>query len=697
KDTLRLQIIDSVNNPISDAEVRIVAFDNQTRYEVYLNNKTDINGIVQFNRLEKFKKNTQKFEVFIQHKDFYSKPIYNHRIICRSYEYGLLCKIKFKNKKANFAVQKIEIEPSIIQIKESKSKFVKNFYKPSDRIYLKAIYDKDKVKPNEIKWGYEIIEVNYKNTATNPNYILFSNTQGYVPTDISYIKHINEPIYSANETLTLLQTDSIGFEIPQDWNNKKIAIFAYKHKPNWEVCVIISVGSYPQIVIDGTHAETLRADKDIQDSYKESTILGWGVSYLLQRLWHDNPKKPISFKHIHRANDGLRYKSSKEIIVDDDNLQKILSNIDEIKLTKLDYKQHNNDLIEYYAELDWDNLYLKFPMIKDLESEILGVKQADNTYIQDNVAHIITENFKNKIKDFLQSPAQIQQINNSFVDYDTQDKIFVVAIILDKIQEREQKPKDGFKFQNCAMLIPADIDIIKNSKKEFIYHNQRLKLLTDCKPHEFSKLQLQYYSIEDEMFAQYMGMDIKGENNITKNWKGLKIIMKNEQEINQIFNSSLYAKSTIALYAITGKFSIYYLPSKITIKKNKQQNNILSCFIDELLCYIYDSFDFSDEPYQPVGMWDYNEIAFNQYESMQHLGTYKFYKDLPHFPTNKLASMDIKRMEQEKHNLYYIINQDYQNYQNDFKFGLDYRIFSNSAKTVKVKHNNSITLKVEVS
>ena len=58
-----MQILDSANKPISEAEVRIIAFENQARYEVFLDNKTDSNGIVQFNILEKFKKNTQKFEV----------------------------------------------------------------------------------------------------------------------------------------------------------------------------------------------------------------------------------------------------------------------------------------------------------------------------------------------------------------------------------------------------------------------------------------------------------------------------------------------------------------------------------------------------------------------------------------------------------------------------------------------------------
>ena len=47
-------------------------------------------------------------------------------------------------------------------------------------------------------------------------------------------------------------------------------------------------------------------------------------------------------------------------------------------------------------------------------------------------------------------------------------------------------------------------------------------------------------------------------------------------------------------------------------------------------------------------------------------------------------------------NEYKMFNQDYQDYQTHFKFGLDYRIFSKSVKIIKIKRNNSIILKLEV-
>ncbi|STP07472.1 hypothetical protein [Helicobacter fennelliae] len=44
----------------------------------------------------------------------------------------------------------------------------------------------------------------------------------------------------------------------------------------------------------------------------------------------------------------------------------------------------------------------------------------------------------------------------------------------------------------------------------------------------------------------------------------------------------------------------------------------------------------------------------------------------------------IKQSAQQ--NKYYIINQNYQDYQNNFHFGLDYRIFSKSARVIEIKH-----------
>ncbi|MCI7410542.1 MAG: DUF6402 family protein [Helicobacter bilis] len=721
KDTLRIQIVDFKDNPIENAEVILLASGQREGQKIALPNKTNSQGEIIFNFQEHIK-NINRFEITINHSDYYSYPINRNRKICRSYEYGHLCRATFEPKLSNFAVQKVIIDNKFL-LKDIGHTITKNFYKPNDKIMLKAEYDTNKVKHNEIKWGYKKLTTNdydKQGKATDVDYILFSNLDSYIPTNIPTTQKIDKPLSYNNDTLQLSKTDSINLNIPQKWLNKSVAIFAYKHNPHWKVCQIIKVNDYPQIVIDGTHSEVLRANKnatltqgeqkfsqEMQTLNIQAKILGWGTSYLLQRLWHDNPKNPNDFVKQDRfaANKGLRYASSKDIVIDDDDLYEILSDFEEIKIQKLSFKQNAQDTMEYYAELDWDNLYLQFPMIKDLESKILGVRNDNGIYMQDKATHIITDNFKVEVKKFLQNTHQAQEIQKVFSDTSVQKQTFQVVMLLDKMQERANSLKDTFAFKDCFGIIPIDTNITKESSKAFIYNNQKVKLLIDCQPHEFARLHLQSYPLTDETFAKYMGVDMKEGERWSNYWTGFQTMRKSQQEFNQLLDSSPYSKSTIALYAITGKFSIFYLPHKITIKRNGQQANYLECFIDELLCYIYDSFDFSDEPYQPVGMWDYNEVAFNQYESMQHLSVYKTYKDLPHFITAKFASMDTQRMEQDmnraiehskKHNLYYIINQNYQDYQTHFKFGLDYRIFSKNAKVIEIKHNNCVNLKLGV-
>ena len=702
------------DNPIVNAKVRLIGIKNKTKYDIELDEKTNANGEVVFDSKEKLQENTQSFEIRISHQDYQAKPKDNYRRLCRSYEYGHLCHATFEHKLSNFAVQKVVIESDEFLLQDIRHSIKKNFYKTGNRVMLKAQYDENKVKPQEIKWGYKILNrgeqhIQKTGKVEGVKYILFSNARSYVPTNIPITDKITEPIQSNDEILQLLQTESIGFAIPdtQEWKNKSIAIFAYKHNPHWEVCQIIHTDDYPQIVIDGTLAETLRMQKDtsltqgeqkftkeMQTLNIQAKILGWGTSYLLQRLWHDNPKNPNDFVKQDRfaANKGLRYASSKDIVIDDDDLYEILSDFEEIKIQKLSFKQNAQDTMEYYAELDWDNLYLQFPMIKDLESKILGVRNDNGIYMQDKATHIITDNFKVEVKKFLQNTHQAQEIQKVFSDTSVQKQTFQVVMLLDKMQERANSLKDTFAFKDCFGIIPIDTNITKESSKAFIYNNQKVKLLIDCQPHEFARLHLQSYPLTDETFAKYMGVDMKEGATLSNYVKGFQTMRKSEQEFNQLLDNTPYAKSTIALYAITGKFSIYYLPYTFTIQRNTKQENLLECCIDSLLCYIYDSFDFSDQPYQPVGMWDYNEVKFNQYEAMQHLGLYK-----KHDFIDSLDEMLDIINKGYMMNKYYIINQNYQDYQTHFKFGLDYRIFSKSAKMIKIlKNNHLITITLGV-
>lgn len=90
KDTLRIQIIDSKNNPIKGAEVILLGMGQREGQKITLPDKTDSQGEITFN-FQKYIKNINRFEITINHPDYYSYPINHNRKICRSYEYGHLC------------------------------------------------------------------------------------------------------------------------------------------------------------------------------------------------------------------------------------------------------------------------------------------------------------------------------------------------------------------------------------------------------------------------------------------------------------------------------------------------------------------------------------------------------------------------------------------------------------------------------
>ena len=59
-----------------------------------------------------------------------------------------------------------------------------------------------------------------------------------------------------------------------------------------------------------------------------------------------------------------------------------------------------------------------------------------------------------------------------------------------------------------------------------------------------------------------------------------------------------------------------------------------------------------------------------------------------------MKNLTIENIKQT--NEYKMFNQNYQDYQTHFKFGLDYRIFSKSAWAIEIKHNNCVNIKLEV-
>ncbi|WP_260604746.1 hypothetical protein [Campylobacter sp. MIT 99-7217] len=94
KDMIRIQIVDSNGNPIENAGVILLAMGQKEGQKIALPNKTNFQGEIIFN-LQEHIKNINRFEITINHPDYYPYPINRNRKICRSYEYGHLCEESF--------------------------------------------------------------------------------------------------------------------------------------------------------------------------------------------------------------------------------------------------------------------------------------------------------------------------------------------------------------------------------------------------------------------------------------------------------------------------------------------------------------------------------------------------------------------------------------------------------------------------
>ena len=76
-------------------------------------------------------------------------------------------------------------------------------------------------------------------------------------------------------------------------------------------------------------------------------------------------------------------------------------------------------------------------------------------------------------------------------------------------------------------------------------------------------------------------------------------------------------EEAIALYAVTGKFSLNFIPNKFSIMRiNHCHYNIYhKVLLKDIYGYVYDNFDFDDHPNQPVGSWNYYYMAFSELNS----------------------------------------------------------------------------------
>ncbi|HEH5497309.1 TPA: hypothetical protein SHD65_001715 [Campylobacter coli] len=287
KNSLNIRLLSSNNILLHNQEFKL--------YEIAQGNKSEIKTIFTTNRIgeahlnasEIFSKEAQSFELILNQSSVYkNKPIYNHRFLLRSYEYGHWCEIKFERKADKGSINSIRLKSKEFTL-ENNEKIVRNFYTFGDIVEFEAIYEDTKIKEEQIKWGYVFIQD--KNTLDKLNKNQLTNDKKEsslfdeeILKDCFYIeKEEDKALLSSSIIYRYLENNkaycgkhlSLQLPNPKDTQEQKaLLVFAYKEIPNYNASYLIRINDYPQITIDCTLAETLRAhtNKD------EISRLGWG-------------------------------------------------------------------------------------------------------------------------------------------------------------------------------------------------------------------------------------------------------------------------------------------------------------------------------------------------------------------------------------------------------------------------------------
>ena len=377
----------------------------------------------------------------------------------------------------------------------------------------------------------------------------FSNTTAYTINDVR--NNIKEPdnIYKGKDLEITLPHTSTNAQ-------QAIAIFAYQYEPNYKACQVIRINDYPQITIDCTLAETLRAYHR-QDNI---STLGWGVSYVCQKLWHDNPSNAKDLtdliytdSHSQDFLDSIPNLTMKSIVKD------ILPRI---TLQEFDIGEPRNQS-KFYAELDWDKFYMQFPMMKELEREFENFKSVFDA-----------TTFKNNFIDFL---------NVTISNKEDTPQEYIMTLDTEAMRANKTKNEEVFRLYKKEESLPKTLTAIQNLQKP----SQIIS----------NKIYFQRFGITSKEFIQHFGF-----SSISDRFEAL---LSEESALKQ-FNSDPKHKQNFALYSIAGAFNILYIPSLIQVMKAKEETIYIPLSIPykettynitfkKMRAFIIDSVDFNND------------------------------------------------------------------------------------------------------
>ncbi|UEZ84845.1 hypothetical protein [Campylobacter coli] len=631
KNSLNIRLLSSNNILLHNQEFKL--------YEIAQGNKNEIKTIFTTNRMgeahlnasEIFSKEAQSFELILNQSSVYkNKPIYNHRFLLRSYEYGHWCEIKFERKADKGSINSIRLKSKEFTL-ENNEKIVRNFYTFGDIVEFEAIYEDAKIKEEQIKWGYVFIQD--KNTLDKLNKNQLTNDKKEsslfdeeILKDCFYIeKEEDKALLSSSIIYRHLENNkaycgkhlSLQLPNPKDTQEQKtLLVFAYKEIPNYNASYLIRINDYPQITIDCTLAETLRAhtNKD------EISRLGWGVSYICQRLWHDNPSDAKELKDL-----TFRSSTSQDFIdtIPNETMKTIVKEIlprVEMQQLKTDNTK-SRDKARFYAELDWDSFYMKFPIMQELKGEYMNLKKLFGE----------ESDFQKQFEDFLNDTLlDIKNIKN------TQE--YTMALNIQAMKENKTKNAEVFKLYKKEETLPETHKAIKDLQK----------------PSDIidNSLYFQRFDIKNDVFLPHLGLSKFDAFSLQNS-------IQHEKEVLDKFHSNPKYKQNFALYSIAGAFNILYIPSLIQITRVTRFYNYHSLYAacKKVRAFIIDTVNFNNNGSdQPIGAWDYEKVGFDLYNSIMQYRNTKF-----HFKYTSPKSF-----------LFPLYNSDFLKTKQYFNLGLDF-------------------------
>ena len=121
------------------------------------------------------------------------------------------------------------------------------------------------------------------------------------------------------------------------------------------------------------------------------------------------------------------------------------------------------------------------------------------------------------------------------------------------------------------------------------------------------------------------------------------------------------SNQAIALYALSGKFQIYYVLDSFEVERINEKE--IAIYPTQIKAYIDDSFDFRDQPMQFVGAWDYENVEFDLFYSVIQYRQSRIFGGKSSSPAPFL---------------FFLYNSDFKKSQDCFNLGLDFFLYSSA-------------------